>query len=303
MYFLSDEERRYVVRKLLPEARGEKVAEELRGWNWHTAPLAPCYAPRLGIYEIAGQYCPNGRDVYLRHVLGKKAAPNAAMVEGKVLHELVGQIILAAKRAIYRDVDRAKGSEQSWPDCLDSLEGLPLPELPAGNAVRLKAQGLWSWEKRRVLARLEDVLSRQSHIGPDALAALAIPLVVEQKLDGTFLGLSAHLSADAAMTAEPMMMDIKFGERKPFHRLTTTGYALVMESLYEYPIGLGCIVYPRFQDGRWIVERDFHLINDELRQWFIEARDERARLVEEEIDPKPGACYRECPYWNECHPA
>ncbi len=303
MYFLSDEERRYMVRKLLPEARGEKVAEELRGWNWHAPPLSPIYAPRLGIFEIAGQYCETGRDVYLRHVLGKNAPPNAAMVEGKLLHELVAQIILAAKSAIYRHADSRNGPGYGWQECLGHLEDLTLPALPAEKDVKAKAHGLWDWEKRRVLARLEDVLSRQSHIGPDALAALAIPMVVEQKLDGTFLGLSAHLSADASMTAEPMMMDIKFGERKPFHRLTTTGYALVMESLYEFPIGLGCIVYPRFQDGRWIVERDFHLINDELRQWFIEARDERGRLVEEEIDPGQRACYRECPYWAQCHAA
>jgi len=76
-----------------------------------------------------------------------------------------------------------------------------------------------------------------------------------------------------------------------------------MESLFDFPISVGCVVYPRFEDGRVLVERDFHLISDELRTWFIEARDERARAVEEEVDPGlAGECYLGCPYSDACHP-
>lgn len=100
-----------------------------------------------------------------------------------------------------------------------------------------------SFENVRVAARIQDMLVRQPYIGDDSLAALAIPVVVEQKLDGSFLGLSANLSADAFTFSEPMVLDLKFGEPKKFHRLATTGYALVMEAIYEYPINLGCIVY------------------------------------------------------------
>ena len=41
----------------------------------------------------------------------------------------------------------------------------------------------------------------------------------------------------------------------------------------------------------------------ELRQWFVEARDERTRLIAAEIDPGlPAAYYPHWPYWGECHP-
>ncbi len=87
-----------------------------------------------------------------------------------------------------------------------------------------------------------------------------------------------------------------------FHRLGTNGYALVLESLHEYPVNLGCIVYVEFQQGRLLIERDFHIIGDELRQQFIDDRDQRARLVEEEIDPGlPAECYQGCPFWRHCH--
>ena len=301
MYFLSEEERRYVLRKLLPEARRDPVHDELRGWNWHQPPLAPVYEAPLGLWEVAGQYCPTGRDLFLRRVEGKHVAPSAAMVVGGVLHGVVTDLILAAKRAIY-----AQGS-----DCVPSLSALPAPQPQRADLERLSSAErealavhvglLAAFERHRIVERVEDILARQPHIGLDALAAWALPVVVEQRLDGRFLGLSSHLSADAFAFGEPMIADVKFGERRPFHRLTTTGYALVLESLTEMPIDIGCVVYPSFVDGQLRLERDFHRIDDELRQWFVEARDERMRLVEEGIDPgKPAACAPDCPYATFC---
>jgi len=304
MYFLSEEEKRLVLRRLLPQARENEVHPDLRGWNWAQPPLSPPYEARLGLYEIAGQYCPTGRDVYLRRVEGIKASPNLLMVEGQVLHRAVAKLILAAKRAIYTEgVDGCRRALAALhqPD-RSLLEGYSLSDEERAQ-LGAKLDILWDFEYHRIVARVQDILARQPRIGPDSLVSLALPVTVEQKLDGSFLGLSSHLSADAFAFSEPMMMDIKFGERRDFHRLTTTGYALVMESIYEFPINVGCVVYVAFEEGRLLVERDFHLIDDELRQWFIEARDERMRLVEEEIDPGlPDECYQFCHYWQVCHP-
>ncbi|MEW6233451.1 MAG: type I-A CRISPR-associated protein Cas4/Csa1 [Chloroflexota bacterium] len=303
MYFLSEEEKRLVLRRLLPQARETNVAPELRGWNWHQPPLSPVYETKLGIFEIAGKYCPSARDVYLRRVQGLKARPNRLMVEGGLLHRVVADMVIAVKRAIYLE----------GVDCLGTLEGLGPPDVDESELGGLsgeqtadlmaKVKIIWQFERHRIIARVQEALARQPAIGPDALVALALPVTVEQKLDGSFLGLSSHLSADAFAFAEPMIVDIKFGPRQPFHRLSTTGYALVMESIYEYPISLGCVVYPQFKDGHLVMDRDFHNIDDELRQWFIDERDDRMRMVEEELDPGLAQeCYEECPYWQACHP-
>ncbi len=304
MYFLSDEEKRLLLRRLLPQAREKGVAGELRGWNWDKPPLSPIYGIKLGVSEIAGKYCPTSRDVYLRRVLDAKMPPSASMTEGGLLHQLLCDLIVQVKRVIY---NQGTG-------CLETLKDLrrpamrePAPEgipSPAGSEALRKADILWEFEHRRILARVQDILTRQPHIGVDSLAALALPVTVEQKLDGSFLGLSAHLSADAFAFSEPMMVDLKFGKPEKFHRLATTGYALVMESLYEYPVNVGCLVYISFKESGLGVERDFHVIDDELRQWFIEERDERMRMVEEEIDPGVGRdCPQTCYCWKECHPA
>ena len=78
---------------------------------------------------------------------------------------------------------------------------------------------------------------------------MAIPVVVEQKLNGSFLGLSGMLSTDALTYAEPIVVDLKFDPRRNFYRLATTGYALVLEALYDFPVNIGCVVYAHSNMG------------------------------------------------------
>lgn len=309
MYFFSDEEKKYLYRGLLPKAREMGVAEELRGWNWPQPPLAPIYDSVLALFEVAGAYCPTGRDLFLRRVAGVKTKPSVAMMRGAVLHGALVYLLVAAKRIIYTvGVD----NHQQILAALDELppyppECWPLEDSFAGEdpesygRLLQNVRVLTDFEKARLAARIQEILVRQPHIGEDSLVSLAIPVVLEKKLDGTFLGLSANLSTDAATFPEPVIIDLKFGRPQPFHRLTTTGYALVMESLFEFPVNLGCLVYAEFREDRLLIKRDLHIISDELRQQFCEARDEKARLVAEEIDPGvPENCPPGCPYWSVC---
>jgi CRISPR-associated protein Csa1 len=307
MYFLNEEEKRLLLRRILPQARQRDIASELRGWNWDKPPLSPIYDNiKLGVSDIANNYCPSNRDLYLRRVMEIKTPANRPMLEGGLLHDMLCHMIIAIKRLIY----------QHGASCLKQLETLDRSDffsvmdrangvlsLEDIDVIKAKMEVLWEYEYHSIYNRMQNVLAVQSHIGTDALVALALPVTVEQKLNGSFLGLSAHLSVDAFVFSEPMVVDIKFGKKQRFHNLSVTGYALVMESLYEYPINAGCIVYPSFSEGRLTIERDFCFIDDELRQWFIEERDERMRMVHEEIDPGLAQqCPENCSLWQECHP-
>ncbi|MBI4316858.1 MAG: type I-A CRISPR-associated protein Cas4/Csa1 [Chloroflexi bacterium] len=297
MYFLSDEERRYLTGRLLPLARRHPVHPELRGWSWREAPLLSPYDVRLSVYEVAAKYCSTSRDVYLRRVMGVKPASSQAMREGAALHKQLLDVVVEAKRAVY-----AVGAEE----CLAALEALATQKSPvddagadAGLAPRLAL--VRNFEYHRIVGRVQDILARHPRVGSDSLVALALPITLEQQLDGTFLGLSSQLSTDALMAFQPIVFDVKFGRRRDFHRLGTTAYALVLESLHEHPVDIGCVVYGRIEGNRLLVERDLHVIDDELRQWFIDERDERMRMVTDEIDPgKPQECEKDCPYLGEC---
>ena len=302
MYFLNEVERKKLLKGYLPKSREQGVAEELRGWNWHQPPLEPIYEVKLPLYQIAGKYCRNGRDVYLNRVEHIKATPNLGMQFGSLFHELIVLILVKTKKMIYNyGVDKIG-------ELLSALsevrhEFVKRSEVLAKQIPDLADQvdQLFGYEYDRISARIREILSRQPYIGEDSLASQVVPFVLEQRLDGSFLGLSANLSSDAFVFSEPMIVDLKFGSRRDFHRLTTTGYALVMEAVYEYPINIGCIVYGEFKNGRLYVEKDFHIINDELRQWFIEERDEKMRMVYDELDPGKGdSCYDTCPYYSHC---
>ena len=41
MYFFSEEERKYLLKKLIPKTREKGISEDLRGWNWHSTELSP----------------------------------------------------------------------------------------------------------------------------------------------------------------------------------------------------------------------------------------------------------------------
>lgn len=287
MYFMSDEEKKQLIKNYLPKSRQTDIAEELRGWNWHQPPLAPVYNLRLALYEVANSYCPTGRDLYLRHIDGIKARPNPPMVRGRILHEVLVQVMVRAKKVIYNnnlENVRQLLAEISSPPALN----LEKPDHISGedwDDIKRKAEIISHFEVSRIYSRLQDVLVKQPNVGVDSLAALVLPVVVEQKLDGSFLGLSSNLSSDAFTFSEPMILDLKFGAPQKFHRLTTTGYALVMEALHEYPVNLGCLVYVDFKGDRMVIKKDIHIIDDELRQWFIEERDQKMRMIYEEFHP------------------
>jgi CRISPR-associated protein Csa1 len=306
MYFLSTEERQLLLKSLLPAAREQVVAPELRGWSWSEPPVAPAYSAKLGVYEVVNKYCETGRDIWWHRVQGVRAEPNAAMVEGKVLHAVVSKIISTAKRLIWTlgverpgDVIAAlREFDELWLErqVRQNRNSPPLEDL------QRKANIIWSYEAAMIEARLREALSRQPFAREDSVISSAIPVIVEQRLDGSLLGLSKHLSMDAYQSAEPLILDMKFGEKRDFHKLQVTGYALVSESLYEYPLNIGCIVYPSFDGEKLTVSKEFFLIDEELRQQFLEQRDERMRMVFEEIDPGlMKNCPATCPYYERCY--
>lgn len=302
MYFLSTEERQLLLKSLLPQARQQVVAEDLRGWTWSAPPMAPAYSVRLGVAEVASRYCETGRDLWWKKVQSVKAEPTEAMVDGGILHSVVARIISSAKRLIWtygiegisEVIEQLRKFDEDW------------FKSTAKEASRLRlrprAEIIWSYECSIMEARLREALSRQPYAKEDSLITSALPVVVEQRMDGSLLGLSKHLSMDAYQSAEPLVLELKFGEKRHFHRVQVAGYALVAESLYEYPLNIGCIVYPSFATDRMSVDKDFFLIDEELRQEFLEQRDERMQMIFEETDPGlMNTCPHDCPYYKHCY--
>lgn len=269
------EERKRLLRGTIPRARKLGVDDTLRGWSWSSPPLLSPYEVPLGLSEVANAYCQTGRDVYARRVLDASPEPNEKMLLGGALHGALRDWTVHAKKTLYQhgaeDVETAINHIRAFPD----------PELP-------EARAIVSYETDAAEFRLREALSQFPRIGTDALVAQVLPITLGQMLDGAFLGLSRRLSTDLLNLGEPCILNIIFDDHKrDFHPLTLAGYALVLEAVYEFPVDVGVTIYANFKNGRLRIEREFTTLGDELRMEFIETRDEKQRMVADELDPGP----------------
>ena len=306
VYYLSSNEKKRLFKGYLNKARRDPVSDMWRGWSWDRPPIEPPYDDiTLSIYEVAGQYCESGRDIYLRRVEGIRRPPNPRMLRGYVLHRVVEEVVTRAKVIVYSE-GRVPGQflierlmEDSKNVISKILEPLDLSK-ESKEQLKRRALSLWRFETWQIGANLDRVSSSHREMGLDALANIAIPFVVEHKLDGSFLGLSGELRVDAISMG--VVLDLKTGQKSPFQELYTTGYALVLEALNEIPYDVGCLVTLDFTPQESpIIKRWFHLIDEPLRQQFIEERDEKMRIVAEQEDPGVSkSCPPDCPYSDVC---
>ncbi|MBD3408049.1 MAG: type I-A CRISPR-associated protein Cas4/Csa1 [Candidatus Lokiarchaeota archaeon] len=314
MYILPEDVKRRLLRRYRRRSREIVVDERFRGWAWEIPPLDPPYDYQLPLSVIASRYCESMRDIYLSYVEKVKRKTTAKMIAGGLYHWTVSTLIEHAKKALYSKgftsgnelgIHLTQLRDQVIQSKLDSTNPPQIRDRGGAWNPRLIQKNmnwLWDFEINQIVAAVETVKSTQPYIGLDALVSSAIPVVVEQRLDGRNLGLSGHLSADA-FGVEGVVLDIKTGEKRYFHRIAVTGYALVIESIHEYPVDIGCIVYCWFGDKLPPrIKYDVYTIDEPLRQEFIELRDQAMKIIEDYRDPGlPRKCYEDCPFWDDCH--
>ncbi len=314
MYILPESVKRRVLRRYRRRSRDIVVDNRFRGWAWEYAPIDPPYDILLTLSDLVGRYCRSMRDIYLKYVENQRKPTNAKMIEGSLYHQTIAKVIEQAKRTMYCQGDVTGESLGAAMTALrdtivdDIVEKRGAPDILTRGGkwepsrIRENMKWLWDYQVNQIVAAVTELSAGQPYIGLDALVNTAIPVVVEQRLDGRNLGLSGHLSADA-FGSEGVVLDVKTGKKRQFHRLATTGYAMVIESIHEYPVDIGCIVYCWFGDELPPrIEYDVHTIDEPLRQEFLELRDDAMKLVFDHRDPGlPERCYEDCSYWGICH--
>jgi len=282
MFMPTAEEKKRLLRGTIPRARKLGVDDSLRGWSWSTPPLLSPYEVPLGLSEVANAYCATGRDVYTRRVLGATPEPNEKMLLGGALHDAFRDWTVHAKKTLY------SCSAQHPEEAMREIQDFPVPDLP-------EAQVLVNYETDALEFRLREALGQLPRIKTDALVTQVLPITLGAMLDGAFLGLSRRLSTDLLNLGEPCILNIIFNdEKRGFHPLTLAGYALVLEAVYEFPVDVGVTVYANLENNCLHIEREFTTLGDELRMEFVEIRDEKQRMVADELDP--GSC-EGCEEW------
>jgi len=289
------------------------ISEELRGWSWDQPPVEPpIRGIELGVSDIASRYCASMRDIYLRYVLGVKAKPTLRMLEGKVYHEILRFAVEKVKKIVYTHniIEGFPILKKASENIDEEIEKL-IAEIFNANDMELnnsefsrifeKSLKLWRFLILKYAASVDNVRSKYENLSFDSLISQAIPQVAEYKIDGSRLGLSRNLSIDVFLPTY-MVVDYKTGSRKHFHKLATTGYALVLEAELEVEVNVGAIIYIWFNgDNLPFLRTEYYYIGDEHRREFLETRDALIEIIEHSRDPgMPVRCYPYCPYRKIC---
>ena len=293
------------------EARG--VGEELRGWSFDGPPVEPPSRSVLfSVSELAGRYCPSLRDIYLRRVLNVKPPPNVRTARGVVLHVVNRESLLMVKRLLFSK-DVRSGSElveallpsagEVADRAIAEAEGL-LARLgdDVRGQLRAEASAFFRFLAVQAAARVDQAMAKYPHADVDSIVSVAVPPVVERKVDGSLVGLSRELSVDV-YTPFNAIADLKTGEVREFHPYAATGYALAMEAEEGVPVDFGFVIYVRVEPPRLVptFRLRYFVIGDELRREFLELRDEAYTVVSVGRDPgRPPKCPDYCPYYPVC---
>jgi CRISPR-associated protein Csa1 len=272
MYYLNEVEHKFLTMGLRPKIRQNPVPEELRGWNWNFPPLKPYYDIKLPMWIICNNYCESGRDVYLYMVEKVRGVENHFIRVGKELH-----------RAVAESIQRSKRLE---------FDHKPDFEFEISNQV-------WNYTVSACRMNYLKQRSEQPYASEEDVILTSIPFLVEHRMNGELLGCSGLISVDCYDYLHNMVFDLKFSSPGNF-RLYTTGYALVLESLYEIPVDVGCTIYVSTVDGRLAISKDIHYIDANLRSLWIEERDRKAEIVFNEKKPGVINCNVNCIFKNYC---
>jgi CRISPR-associated protein Csa1 len=168
--------------------------------------------------------------------------------------------------------------------------------------LKRESEVLFDYIILQAAARLDRILSEVTKI-PDveSIIAKVVSMDVERLVNGRLLGLSHELRVDM-FTDRRIVIDIKTGELRDFHKYTLAGYALAIESDLEIPIDYGIITYLLVDKDVVKIRNMVYFIGDELRREFIEMRDEAFNIIHNNMDPgKPPTCPGYCIYYSVCN--
>ncbi|PSN95419.1 type I-A CRISPR-associated protein Cas4/Csa1 [Candidatus Marsarchaeota G2 archaeon ECH_B_2] len=309
-----------------------EVSEEMRGWRWYDYPLQPAYSQQLGVSDITSGFCDTQRYVYLKYVERVWQKDNEELQKGALLHEIHAKANEAAKRNILKThwetgtitpeafhqaylQDKQKIIQQA------KAKYRLIPQSQLETAINT----LWSRAAYNYTAALTRATTISRYLNtPDPLISLVAPITTEYHtlppgtaspapvapitteypIDGTKLGLTQAIRADGYIPPG-IIIEIKTHPPLEANKYALAGYALSYESQHNTPINYGVFIHIEYnwQTATLTTHPKLTPITDELRQAFIEQRDQAQKIITEKIDPKlPPKCNPRCPYLTHCNP-
>ncbi|MEM0233538.1 MAG: type I-A CRISPR-associated protein Cas4/Csa1 [Candidatus Nezhaarchaeales archaeon] len=278
----------------------------MRGWSWSDSAVTSSTTWLIGVSDITGNFCPSGRDVYLRYSLKVRQSDNQVLQKGRLIHEVFSNAVTAVKRFMYSSEGKIDGEKLY--ELMSSMGARYKDELVDKYDLISRDEATWIfsrlWDEaaRTYSVALDRALSRSAYMALESLVAAVAPLITEFPIDGSPIGLSRTLRVDAFLPPS-LLVEIKSRRPSPIYELSLVGYAMAFESNYEIPVNYGILVYVDVNsDSRRIFVRPSIIpMTSKARSEFIELRDRRKEmLIYGEVPRVAERCSSECPYIHYC---
>lgn len=277
------------------------ISDELRGWNWNQYPLLPSSRTQVSVSEVVGGFCDSQRFVYVKRVLKEKQRYVAKLDEGILIHRLFGEALASAKLLILQlDNNSSEFRHRFMKELIFKKNILSNGITLDKNRIDMISRILWEFAADIYSATYNKTILSSYYLSSDGIVGKIIPIVSEFPLDGTYLGFSSNIRADAFMPPN-ILIEIKTRKPKHQHELQLAAYTMVFESLYRIPVNHSVILYAYFDSKRFHFNEKIVAISDSLRSEVIEKRDLALKIIDENYDPGlPNTCDRYCPYLEVC---
>ncbi|MEM2498244.1 MAG: type I-A CRISPR-associated protein Cas4/Csa1, partial [Candidatus Nezhaarchaeales archaeon] len=242
-----------------------------------------------------------GRHAYMKYVVKARETVGPRVERGRFIHEVFSEAVRAAKSILYQGAELdGEGFRRAFMEMGETIFRRMAGRVGKVIDVRGVFDTLWSHAANTYASSLMRVKSRSPYLSVDGLVATVIPLVAEYPLDGSLIGLTRAIRADALLYPS-ILVEIKTRELHPDHEVGLAAYALAFESQYEVPIDYAVLVNVKVHGDDFKVYEKVLPVSDEVRQRFVEKRDALAKIVEEGLDPgKPPRCNPDCPFLEAC---
>jgi len=284
-----------------------EVSEELRGWNWSKYPMIPPSRTQVAVSELFNGFCDSLRFVYVKRVLREQQREVKRLEEGTLIHRAFGEAISTAKALILElGADGYKEFRNAFMNKLRRRIDILINDLKLVINESEKYKGiledLFDEAANIYAASYSKVVRSSYYLSPDGLVSLVVPIISEFPIDGSLVGFSKNIRADALLPPN-VLIEIKTRRPDHHHELQLAAYAIAFESLYKVPINHSIIIYLDMDGRRGTLRRSEKIVvlSDQLRSEVIEKRDLAYKIIDDSYDPGlPDECDIYCPYLKVC---
>jgi len=273
----------------------------------------------LSVDDITSIHCPTRRDLFLLRKRRLKGYPTWGRIAGPLIEKFCAGLV--------DEYQHLFDGKQSY-DSVKSLVGDYAKRFMAANERPLKTLGRYSTSKSEDVARLMLVLQYTGRyelamLGADFIldagASSQSPMLtrvpilhkgIEILPDAKVVGISSPSTPDFLMTQLQVVGDIKSGSAfKDFYPLSCAGYAIAYESHHGpgSDMNFGIIYFLETHTRSLTTARSYgFIIDDELRQEFLDRRNEAFGVLLRSNDDLPPLANREqycvfCKYLRDCY--